>query len=586
MNRNEVVLKRSTNDRFISCLNCEYCLLQRTGRKPQWDLNKELTHYRWVGYTGSDTSMQMLKGWLNECVIEHHACNASTEPEKPTRLLDLGGVGVTGSIRLVPGVEASSQCYATLSYCWGSEKALLLTKSNIHAFEHNIEFDLLPKTFQDAVFICRKLDITYLWIDALCIIQGADGDWNDEASRMGSVYAGSIITLAAEQAESSRDGLLHHRSPLRQQDCRILHSATHTIIASANSFCYEPGCGPGKCRLDTRGWVLQERLLSPRTAYFGPNGIHWECRWGALCENQPFFLEKPGIFDDRHQESQIKGAHEAFYTLQDLRSRPDDLLRFQTSWTYLLEVYSLTDLTFASDRLVAIAGITSVFQSRLTLQASFGLWLPFFTTELLWTTDQATWKDSRHSRRKIDYAPTWSWVSVSGVKIRNGWARLADKEDRFKQDLVKVEKLPAPTAFGHADSLPPVGSPELTIRLRGQLRRCFGTAESYKDGIMRFAYPVRENDGGHEFHTGELALDTTLVSETPLFCLLIARRTDYHIEYTDHMDVGLALTPIDLSANLYRRIGYFSQSVRSKDPLNEQGGFFTNSMPESVVKII
>lgn len=30
-------------------------------------------------------------------------------------------------------------------------------------------------------------------------------------------------------------------------------------------------------RLRRRGWVFQENLLSPRTLYFGEDGIRWEC---------------------------------------------------------------------------------------------------------------------------------------------------------------------------------------------------------------------------------------------------------------------------------------------------------------------
>jgi hypothetical protein len=37
--------------------------------------------------------------------------------------------------------------------------------------------------------------------------------------------------------------------------------------------------------LNTRGWVLQERVLSCRTIHFSKNHTYWECGEGVHCEN-------------------------------------------------------------------------------------------------------------------------------------------------------------------------------------------------------------------------------------------------------------------------------------------------------------
>lgn len=41
----------------------------------------------------------------------------------------------------------------------------------------NIDMDELPKTFQDAIVITRRLGARYLWIDSLYIIQDSVEDW-------------------------------------------------------------------------------------------------------------------------------------------------------------------------------------------------------------------------------------------------------------------------------------------------------------------------------------------------------------------------------------------------------------------------
>jgi len=40
-----------------------------------------------------------------------------------------------------------------------------------------ILMEKLPYTFRDAVTIAHHLNIRYLWIDSMCIIQGDRDDW-------------------------------------------------------------------------------------------------------------------------------------------------------------------------------------------------------------------------------------------------------------------------------------------------------------------------------------------------------------------------------------------------------------------------
>src|SRR2546429_4752200 len=63
-----------------------------------------------------------------------------------------------------------------------------------------------PQTFQDAVSICRCLQILYLWIDYACILKDRDFDRRQEISRMASVYANSYSTLATSTSIDSSTG--------------------------------------------------------------------------------------------------------------------------------------------------------------------------------------------------------------------------------------------------------------------------------------------------------------------------------------------------------------------------------------------
>jgi hypothetical protein len=74
--------------------------------------------------------------------------------------------------------------YAALSHCWGISKSLELKNDNEALMKQSVPWDSLPQTYRDAVSVCRKLGINYLWIDSLCIRQDDKQDWDREALKM------------------------------------------------------------------------------------------------------------------------------------------------------------------------------------------------------------------------------------------------------------------------------------------------------------------------------------------------------------------------------------------------------------------
>jgi len=67
--------------------------------------------------------------------------------------------------------------YIALSHCWGLEPTIVTTISNIEMMKTEILMEKLPYTFRDAVTIAHHLNIRYLWIDSMCIIQDDRDDW-------------------------------------------------------------------------------------------------------------------------------------------------------------------------------------------------------------------------------------------------------------------------------------------------------------------------------------------------------------------------------------------------------------------------
>lgn len=164
-------------------------------------------------------SLPLVREWLNACQKFHQECHNQSGKFIPTRLIDLEGI--CPRLRLRSDLDKDHIQYATLSHCWGSsEKQIMkLTGSTFADYLLEIATEKLPKTFRDAVEICRKLDIRYLWIDSLCIIQDDIDDWAKESITMSSVYGGCMLCIAATSALDSSQGCLFERKYL--PGCRI-----------------------------------------------------------------------------------------------------------------------------------------------------------------------------------------------------------------------------------------------------------------------------------------------------------------------------------------------------------------------------
>ena len=234
--------------------------------------------------TASSSVFQFAVTLLERCVAGHRCCkpSATLSHGLPKRLLDLDRVELKGEVKVVVVDDSlSATKYAALSYCWGKSEGYKLTMSTMKALRSGVKTQHLPRTIQDAIHLTQRLGLRWLWIDSLCIIQDSLEDWAQEAARMCDVYQNCFLCIAASGASSSDDGLFAQRDPLLYQPCQItkglassnLFAYPHRTLRFQQDFeeCFE------KAALYKRGWVMQERLLPPRTLNFGTLLV-WECR--------------------------------------------------------------------------------------------------------------------------------------------------------------------------------------------------------------------------------------------------------------------------------------------------------------------
>jgi hypothetical protein len=70
---------------------------------------------------------------------------------------------------------------------------MITSKANLSQRQVSFSESDLPATIRDACFAAVNLDIPYIWIDCLCIVQDDAVEWALEAPKMGSIYDGSLL---------------------------------------------------------------------------------------------------------------------------------------------------------------------------------------------------------------------------------------------------------------------------------------------------------------------------------------------------------------------------------------------------------
>jgi hypothetical protein len=113
----------------------------------------------------------LARSWLMKCITEHKTCDRDRDRNwYPARLLDV----TRPEPRLVLTKDEKPEGpYATLSHCWGLNLThITLKASTLAKSQDSVPLSEMPKNFCDAIHVAKWLDLKYVWIDSLCIIQG------------------------------------------------------------------------------------------------------------------------------------------------------------------------------------------------------------------------------------------------------------------------------------------------------------------------------------------------------------------------------------------------------------------------------
>ncbi|KAK3365347.1 heterokaryon incompatibility protein-domain-containing protein [Lasiosphaeria ovina] len=329
----------------------------------------------------------------------HSSCrpNPNFTIDYPQRMLKI----TAEQVFLVDFDSSNIANFAALSYCWGDKHTLelkpplRLTAATLHNIRSGVQISELPLTLKQAIDICGYLDLEYIWIDALCIIQDNPSDWAREAKKMATVYATSAVTIIAASSTSCHSGFL-----TTTRNLFIVNTPPHPPLRLVA----QPGRLSGfyseihitSDHIDKRGWTLQEELLSTRYIKFTEDDVQWMCGSGTECIcGQPTARDKLRPFLTTEYE--------------EIQRQPRE------EWLSIAAGLANRHFSVATDKLQALSGLARMNESEMQSIYVAGIWKSHMQPEPNSTSTRTAlaWKVKDIGRCYEAYvAPSFSWASL------------------------------------------------------------------------------------------------------------------------------------------------------------------------------
>jgi hypothetical protein len=351
---------------------------------------------------------KLIREWIERCETGHTTCKRLIDkPQSMTsfnmRLIDIQQERLINAPNKVR--------YLALSYVWGPTKQLKLLSSNPEELRTKGSLSpknpAMPKTIQDTMYVCRALGENYLWVDALCIMQDLELDKQAQIGVMDKIYHNAFLTIVAAVGDASTGLSGGPGGPSR----------TEAMTASVQGLkvCLAPNTLADALSLSpwsTRGWTLQEKLVSQRLLVFTDGMVFFECK-------QTTFREDVVLESDRGEVSlsmwqpvtRIIDSTDGLKVSEKNRERIGIGMQLE-EFRDIVSQYCSRALSHEGDVLNAFAGVLNTFEPALG-EFRFGMPLRFLSLMLLWKAE-GRFEPTR--RTGVDI-PSWSWAAWKGYKF-------------------------------------------------------------------------------------------------------------------------------------------------------------------------
>ncbi|RYC63832.1 hypothetical protein CHU98_g2377 [Xylaria longipes] len=144
---------------------------------------------------------------LEDCEASHQ-CSLSISEEDTADLLTLRAIDVR-QMCIAP-ISLSTR-YVALSYVWGKTPVPRLLRANKEEFMKpgGLEAyrDEMPATIRDAIELVDKMNLEYLWVDAMCLVKDDVEDMVVGINAMSIIYEHSYFTVIAADGFNAESGL-------------------------------------------------------------------------------------------------------------------------------------------------------------------------------------------------------------------------------------------------------------------------------------------------------------------------------------------------------------------------------------------
>ncbi|CAF9912845.1 MAG: hypothetical protein HETSPECPRED_001218 [Heterodermia speciosa] len=294
-----------------------------------------------------------------------------------------------------------------------------------------VHWEALPATVKDAIILTEKLEIQFLWVDRLCIVQDDDDSIQQNIASMASIYINSYFTIVVAEGTDADNGLrgIEGTSGPRSYDPYYQFEDLKFCIWEEKE---------KRSTFHTRAWTFQERAVSRRCIVFFQKTVKWECQVEVLFEHELWNATQTKqltVESDRDINSMMKtfmfGTGKDGFPRHNISITPwPDVLQFRKLWSG----FSGRALSHQEDSLRAFSAILSTFSP------SFPGGFLYAIPEFIFDT-AITWRHCGRVGPRVSAFPSWSWLGWEGASEMDGWDPTARAKLRtFSQPLARWRK--------------------------------------------------------------------------------------------------------------------------------------------------